>query len=77
MNKDGAKFMRRDHEMMIYRIEGDDWYATQQGRSVEIIKRGSVKPMRILTPPEEWGNDWSWNLCEGGVYFVRTNVEFG
>jgi len=69
--------MQRDHEMMIHRIDGDDWYATQQGRGVEIFKRGSVKPMRILKPPEDWGCDWAWNLCEGGIYFARTNVDLG
>jgi len=63
--------------MIFHRIEGDDWYATKQGRSVEIFKRGSEKPMRILTPPEDWGEDWSWNLCEGGIYFTRTSETIG
>jgi len=69
--------MRRDHEMMIHRIEGDDWYVTQQGRGVSIFKQGSEMPTRILEPPQEWGEDWSWNRGEGGIYFTRTNVELG
>jgi len=77
MNKDGAMFMQRDHEMMLYRIEDDDWYATQQGRGVAIFKQGSEKPMRILEPPHEWGEDWSWNRGEGGIYFSHTSVELG
>jgi len=56
---------------IIHKIELIDWYATQIGRSVEVYERGSNTPARVLTPPRSWGQDWLWNVCDEGVYFLR------
>lgn len=60
-----------DPTRIVHRIDLTDWYATQVGRAVEIYVRGSSEPSAVLRPPKSWGPDWSWNLCDEGVYFRR------
>ncbi len=54
---------RREH-----RIEHQDWYATQLGRSVVVKDRALV----VLRPPAAWGEEWGWNFTEGGIVLERT-----
>jgi hypothetical protein len=48
-----------------------DYYATQNGRAVEIVDKDTDERRRF-EPPAEWGHRWAWNLTEKGIYFCRT-----
>ncbi len=61
---------------------GSDHFAGQVGRSVQIFKRGGDhsanidprQPVKVFTPPEQWGDRWRWNLREDGDGIVFTHT---
>ena len=61
-----------DLELVLHPVRLADWYATQSGRGVAVFERPSDEPSVVLRPPDEWGDRWAWNLCDGGIYFKRT-----
>jgi len=49
------------------RTDAPAWYATQVGRTVEIRRTGTDEVLATVHPPAAWGDDWGWNLINGGV----------
>jgi hypothetical protein len=52
------------HEFL---LSGD--YACQVGREVRIFKKGQdsrENPVKVLAPPAEWLDRWTWNFAEDG-----------
>ena len=60
-------------ERLIQKVETEeDWYATQEKRAVVIRSRKTDEEITRFEPPNAWGENWVWNLCEGGIYFQRS-----
>jgi len=58
--QDGAREDSRESESrVIHRINLEDWYCTQYGRTVAVYQRGSPEPKAMLEPPLNWGLDWA------------------
>jgi len=60
-------------EYVSYPVDFPGWYASQwDSRSVAIFCGSNPQPVRIVERPEGWGDHWSWNLCDEGIYFKHT-----
>ncbi len=76
-DSDDEPTSREDRTMIpdgavIQKVEAETaWYATQEGRAVVIKAQDDDRPIARFEPPAPWGSGWSWNLCEGGIYFAR------
>jgi len=57
---------------LVCRTDAPAWYATQVGRKVELRQTGTDKVLATVRPPAAWGDQWGWNLIEGGVLVERT-----
>ncbi len=65
-----------DAEILKHPIEYRDWYASQWSpTSVAIFTVSDRQPSRIIERPEEWGEQWAWNLYDHGVYLRRTHKD--
>lgn len=61
---------------------GSNHFVTQSGRSVQVFKgRAGDRfnmdpgtPVKVFTPPEQWGDRWGWNLREDGDGIVFTHT---
>jgi hypothetical protein len=71
MASDAGGQRQGDLEMVLHPVRLADWYATQSGRGVAVFERPSEEPSAVQRPPDEWGDRWAWNLCDGGIYFNR------
>ena len=60
-------------EHLACRTDAPAWYATQVGRAVELRRTGTDEVLATVYPPAAWGDDWGWNLVDGGVVVERTN----
>jgi len=55
-----------------YRIDHEDWEATQVERSVVVSDRTTGAVLKVLRPPARWGEEWGWNFIDGGIVLERT-----
>ena len=59
-------------EHLACRTDAPAWYATQVCRTVELRRTGTDEVLATVHPPAAWGDDWDWNLIDGGVAVERT-----
>jgi hypothetical protein len=59
-------------EHLACRTDAPAWYATQAGRKVELRRTGTDEALATVHPPVAWGDNWDWNLIDGGVMVERT-----
>lgn len=62
-----------DPDLIKFPIDYRDWYVSQWNpTSVAIFTVSDREPTRIIERPEEWGDQWGWNLYDHGIYLKRT-----
>jgi len=54
------------------RTDAAAWYATQVGRRVDLCQTHTDEVLATIRPPAAWGDEWGWNLIDGGVVVERT-----
>ena len=70
--RDAAKAEKAKLNRLTCRTDAPAWYATQDGRTVELRRTGTDEVLATVHPPAAWGNQWDWSLIDGGVLLERT-----
>jgi urease accessory protein UreF len=70
--RETAKAEKAKMNRLTCRTDAPAWYATQVGRTVELRRTGTDEVLATVHPPAAWGDDWDWNLIDGGVAVERT-----
>ena len=65
--REAAKAEKAKLNRLTCRTDAPAWYATQVGRTVELRRTGTDEVLATVHPPAAWGDDWNWNLIDGGV----------
>jgi len=58
---------------LVCRTDAPAWYATQVGRKVELRQTGTDALLATIRPPAAWGDQWGWNLIDGGILVEWTS----
>ena len=63
-------------------LRGLEHFVAQAGRAVQIFRSGEGdspnvdlrEPLKVFSPPAEWGDQWSWKIREdgNGIVFIHT-----
>jgi len=69
---EAAKAEKAKMNRLTCRTDAPAWYATQVGRTVELRRTGTDEVLATVHPPAAWGDNWDWNLIDGGVMVERT-----
>ena len=59
------------HETRNVPVPHTNWYATQNGRAVDVRDRDNERLLTTVQPPHEWGRDWRWHLNDQGIVFTH------